>query len=173
MRQQTPGSPDSEAAAEEAAAVQDPAEGKGVRAFLARKDIEVSFQRYAIDALSAMAQGLFASLLIGTIFNTVGNLSGVAAFNVIGACATAVAGPAMAIASGYALKSPPLGLYSLVVVGYAANSAGGAGGPLSVLVIAIVAAELVCFVLPALVSWVVAALMRRAGWIADGDMKLD
>ena len=31
-----------------------------VTAFLARKDIEVSFQRYAIDALSAMAQGLFA-----------------------------------------------------------------------------------------------------------------
>ena len=39
--------------------------------FLERKDIEISFQRYAIDALSAMAQGLFASLLIGTIFNTI------------------------------------------------------------------------------------------------------
>ena len=114
----------------------------GVRAFLARKDIEASFQRYGIDALSAMAQGLFASLLIGTIFNTIGNLSGIAAFNDIGAFATAVAGPAMAIAIGHALKSPPLVLYSLAAVGYAANSAGGAGGPLAVLVIAIVAAEL-------------------------------
>jgi len=114
----------------------------GVTAFLARKDIEVSFQRYAIDALSAMAQGLFASLLIGTIFNTIGNLSGIAAFNDIGAFASAVAGPAMAIAIGHALKSPPLVLYSLAAVGYAANAAGGAGGPLSVLVIAIVAAEL-------------------------------
>ncbi len=52
-----------------------------VTAFLARKDIEVSFQRYAIDALSAMAQGLFASLLIGTILTTVGDLSGVGFFN--------------------------------------------------------------------------------------------
>ena len=110
--------------------------------FLARKDIEISFQRYAIDALSAMAQGLFASLLIGTIFNTIGNLSGITVFNDIGAFATAVAGPAMAIAIGHALKSPPLVLYSLAVVGYAANSAGGAGGPLAVLVVAIIAAEL-------------------------------
>ena len=115
---------------------------KGLAGFLARKDIEISFQRYAIDALSAMAQGLFASLLIGTIFNTIGNLSGVTVFNDIGAFATAVAGPAMAIAIGHALKSPPLVLYSLAVVGYAANSAGGAGGPLAVLVVAIIAAEL-------------------------------
>ena len=115
---------------------------QGARAFLERKDIEISFQRYAIDALSAMAQGLFASLLIGTIFNTIGNVSGVAAFNEIGGFASAVAGPAMAIAIGYALKSPPLVLYSLAAVGYAANAAGGAGGPLAVFVVAIVAAEL-------------------------------
>ena len=98
----------------------------GVAGFLARKDIEISFQRYAIDALSAMAQGLFASLLIGTIFNTIGNVSGVTVFNDIGAFATAVAGSAMAVAIGFALKSPPLVLYSLVVVGYAANSASSA-----------------------------------------------
>ena len=114
----------------------------GFKAFLARKDIVISFQRYAIDALSAMAQGLFASLLIGTIFNTIGNLSGATVFNDIGGFAPAVAGPAMAIAIGHALKSPPLVLYSLAVVGYAANQAGGAGGPLAVLVIAIIAAEL-------------------------------
>ena len=114
----------------------------GIAGFLARKDVEISFQRYAVDALSAMAQGLFASLLIGTIFNTLGTLSGVSAFNGIGAFAIVVAGPAMAVAIGHALKSPPLVLYSLVVVGYAANSAGGAGGPLAVLVVAIIAAEL-------------------------------
>lgn len=112
-----------------------------IAAFLARKDIEISFQRYAIDALSAMAQGLFASLLIGTIFTTIGDLSGLAAFNEIGTFAKSVAGPAMAIAIGYALKTPPLVLFSLAAVGYAANAAGGAGGPLAVLVIAIVASE--------------------------------
>ena len=40
------------------------------RDFLKRKDIEISLRRYGIDALGAMAQGLFCSLLIGTILNT-------------------------------------------------------------------------------------------------------
>ena len=111
-------------------------------AFLKRKDIEVTFQRYAIDALSAMAQGLFASLLIGTILDTVGNLTGIGFFNEIGGFAKSVAGPAMAIAIGHALRTPPLVLFSLAAVGYAANAAGGAGGPLAVLVVAIVASEL-------------------------------
>lgn len=111
-------------------------------AFLKRKDIEVSFQRYAIDALSAMAQGLFASLLIGTILDTVGNLTAIGFLNEIGGFAKSVAGPAMAIAIGHALRTPPLVLFSLAAVGYAANAAGGAGGPLAVLVVAVVASEL-------------------------------
>ena len=94
-----------------------------VAAFLERKDIEVTFQRYAIAALSAMAQGLFASLLIGTILSTVGDLSGLAFFNQIGTFAKSVAGPAMAIAIGYALHTPPLVLFSLAAVGFAANDA--------------------------------------------------
>ena len=113
-----------------------------VSAFLARKDIEVTFQRYAIDALSAMAQGLFASLLIGTILTTVGDLSGLGFFNEVGGFAKSVAGPAMAVAIGYALRAPALVLFSLAAVGFAANAAGGAGGPLAVLVIAIAASEL-------------------------------
>ena len=43
------------------------------RAFLKRKDIVISARRYGIDALGAMAQGLFCSLLIGTIINTIGS----------------------------------------------------------------------------------------------------
>ena len=43
-----------------------------IKAFLKRKDVEVSVKRYGIDALGAMAQGLFCSLLIGTILNTLG-----------------------------------------------------------------------------------------------------
>lgn len=112
-----------------------------LKEFLKKKDIEISVQRYAIDALSAMAQGLFASLLIGTILCTVGDLSGVAFFNQVGDFAKSVSGPAMAIAIGYALKTPPLVLFSLAAVGFSSNAAGGAGGPLAVLVIAIIAAE--------------------------------
>lgn len=110
--------------------------------FLERKDVRISFQRYAIDAFGAMAQGLFASLLIGTIFGTIGDLSGIELLGQIGGFAKAVAGPAMALAIGSALAAPPLVLYSLAAVGYAANEAGGAGGPLAVFVVAIVAAEL-------------------------------
>lgn len=115
---------------------------EGKQGFLERKGIEVSFQRYAIDALGAMAQGLFASLLIGTIFGTLGDLTGLAALTEVGNFAKAVSGPAMAVAIGYALQAPPLVLFSLAAVGQAANAAGGAGGPLAVLVVAIVAAEL-------------------------------
>lgn len=53
----------------------------------------------------------------------------------------AMSGPAMAVAIGYALKAPAMVLFSLATVGYAANTLGGAGGPLAVLFIAIIAAE--------------------------------
>ena len=114
----------------------------GFKAFLKRKDIEFSLRRYGIDALGAMAQGLFCSLLIGTILNTLGSQTGVEIFSTVGGYATAMSGPAMAVAIGYALKCPPLVLFSLVPVGWASNALGGAGGPLAVLVIAIVAAEI-------------------------------
>ena len=111
------------------------------KAFLRRKNIEISVKRYLIDALGAMAQGLFASLLIGTILNTLGTQLNLSALTDIGSYASQMSGPAMAVAIGYALQAPPLVLFSLVTVGFAANALGGAGGPLAVLIIAIVAAE--------------------------------
>lgn len=113
----------------------------GLKAFLKRKNIVVSAKRYGIDALSAMAQGLFCSLLIGTILKTAGQQFGVEMLVSIGDFASAMSGAAMAIAIGYALQAPPLVLFSLAAVGYAANVSGGAGGPLAVLLIAILAAE--------------------------------
>ena len=112
-----------------------------MKAFLKRKNIEISAKRYGIDALGAMAHGLFCSLLIGTIFKTLGSQLGIQLLTDIGTYASAVSGPAMAVAIGYALKADPMVLYSLAAVGYAANAEGGAGGPLAVLVIAIIAAE--------------------------------
>ncbi len=111
------------------------------KAFLKRKDIVFSGKRYGIDALGAMAQGLFCSLLIGTIIRTLGQQLSVQMLVDIGTYAMAVSGPAMAVAIGYALKAPPMVLFSLAAVGWAANAEGGAGGPLAVLIIAIVAAE--------------------------------
>lgn len=107
-------------------------------------------KRYFIDALSGMAQGLFASLLIGTIIRTLGQqllrLKDFVFFQFLVdagsfACNASVVGAAMAVAIGYALGSPALVLFSLAAVGSAANVLGGAGGPLAVLVIAIIAAE--------------------------------
>lgn len=123
------------------------------KSFLKRKDIEISVQRYFIDALGAMAQGLFCSLLIGTIINTIGQRFGILWLNIpvatvsgveytVGSMASAMSGPAMACAIGYALHCPPMVLFSLITVGFSANALGGAGGPLAVLFVAIIAAEI-------------------------------
>ena len=122
------------------------------KAFLKRKDIVFSAKRYGIDALGAMAQGLFCSLLIGTIINTIGSQFHIAfltnpvatiggAEYTVGGLASAMSGPAMAVAIGNAIHCPPMVLYSLITVGFASNALGGAGGPLSVLFIAIIAGE--------------------------------
>ncbi len=112
-----------------------------LKLFLKRKNIVISAKRYGIDALGAMAQGLFCSLLIGTIIKTLGQQTGVSFLVDMGQYALEMAGPAMAVAIGYALQADPMVLFSLVGVGWAANKLGGAGGPLAVLFIAIIAAE--------------------------------
>ena len=123
-----------------------------VQAFLTRKNIVLSARRYGIDALGAMAQGLFCSLLIGTILNTLGSQFHIGFLTAriitindvgytIGGMASFMSGSAMAVAIGYALQAPPMVLFSLATVGYACNALGGAGGPLAVLFVAIVAAE--------------------------------
>ena len=116
-------------------------EGNAFTRFLQRKNIVFSAKRYGIDALGAMAQGLFASLLIGTIIATLGEQAGIPFLVTAGSYAKAVSGPAMAISIGYALQAPQLVLFSLLAVGQAANELGGAGGPLAVLVVTIFAAE--------------------------------
>ena len=141
------------------------------QSFLERKNVVISFKRYAVDAMGAMALGLFASLLIGTIIKTLAenictpglmaSLSVLTAEELaqsvakltmwehtcwmlyqIGGFATAVTGAAMAVAIGYALQAPPLVLFSLCAVGQATNTLGGSGGPLAVLFVAIIACEI-------------------------------
>ena len=112
-----------------------------ISAFLKRKNVLFSAKRYGIDAMGAMAQGLFASLLIGTIIKTLGQQLNVQFLIDAGNFAQQVAGPAMAVSIGAALSAPQLVLYSLIAVGMAANKLGGAGGPLAVYFITIVASE--------------------------------
>lgn len=112
-----------------------------IKTFLNRKNVEISARRYGIDAMSAMAQGLFASLLIGTIISTLGTQLNFPFLTEAGDFAKSVAGPAMAVSIGSALGAPNLVLFSLIAVGAAANTLGGAGGPLAVYIIAIAACE--------------------------------
>ena len=127
-----------------------------LQAFFKRKNVTLSLQRYGIDALGAMAQGLFCTLLVGTILNTLGQQFSIGFLNetvvtlkqgdaligyTVGGLASALVGPGIAVAIGFALQAPPLVLFSLIVVGFAANAMGGAGGPLAVYVIAIIGCE--------------------------------
>ena len=240
---------------------------EAVRKFLARKNIVFSAKRYFIDAMGAMAQGLFCTLLVGTILNTLGQQlhigfltevivtlgkgEGAVTYTIGGLC-SAMVGPGMAVAIGRALEAPPLVLYSLIPVGFATNFMGGAGGPLAVLFVAILASEigkavsketkvdilvtpivtvlsgigiaaliaapigaavssgmgtcglvgqigvytgwvsdvaagikaavtgmdwlglvLISFVLPAVLTWLLAVPLRKWGWIKNGDLALD
>ena len=83
-----------------------------VKAFFKRKNIEVSLKRYGIDALGAMAQGLFCSLLIGTIIKTLGQQLGLAFLVTAGGYAAAVAGPAMAAPIPDSIATFSLGAHS-------------------------------------------------------------
>ena len=119
-----------------------------IKAFLQRKDIVFSGKRYGIDALGAMAQGLFCTLLVGTILNTIGQQFSIGFLNdpvaggyTIGGLASAMVGPGIAVAIGFALHCPQMVLFSLIPVGFAANTMGGAGGPLAVYFVAIIASE--------------------------------
>ena len=96
--------------------------------------------------MGSMALGLFASLLIGTIFKALGMIPNMDFLVEIGNFASAMAGPAMAVAIAYSLKADPLVMFSAATVGYAANALGKAGGPLAVLIIAIIAVEVGAFV---------------------------
>ncbi len=122
--------------------------------FFKRKDIEISAKRYLQDALSAMALGLFASLLIGVIFDTLGtqtaNLFGdnaVSAFCVeIGGIAKTYMGAAIGVAVAWSLKAPPLVLFTSVVTGMMGATMTGfgidvAGGPAGAFVAVALGAE--------------------------------
>lgn len=114
-------------------------EQKGFQAFLKRKGINITVKTYLIDALGAMAFGLFASLLIGTIFGTLGDKTQIALFTTISDYCKSATGAALGVSIAYALHAPQLVLFSAATVGIAGNALGG---PVGALVSTIIAAEL-------------------------------
>ncbi len=110
---------------------------------LKSKGIVISPKLYFIDALSAMALGLFASLLIGTIFGTVADYVTYKPIQNLliqmQSYCVAAQGPAMAMAIGHTLGAKGLVLFSLCAVGVAGNTLGG---PLGTYVAVLIATEI-------------------------------
>ena len=106
------------------------------QSFLKRKNIEFTVKRYLIDAMSAMAQGLFASLLIGQIIKTLGQqtelwfgLNMISTFLVnSGTTAMGLSGAAVGAAVAYGLQAPPLVVFASIITGSMGNTAGGPAG---------------------------------------------
>lgn len=122
-------------------------------AFLQRKQIKPSAKLYFVDAMSSMAMGLFATLLIGTIFDTVGQYTGWELLREIAGYAKSCTGAALGVAIGYTLQAPPLVLLSAAVAGMIGNGLGASfllggaekmlsAGPAGAFLVTILAVEL-------------------------------
>lgn len=100
-----------------------------MKKYLDEQGITISPKVYFIDALGAMAFGLFASLLVGTILNSIGNT-----FNIpflterIWPLVGQATGAAIAVSIAYALKAPNLVLFASTIVGLGAYELGGPVG---------------------------------------------
>ncbi len=110
------------------------------QSFLKRKNIEISVKRYGVDALGFMALGLFSSLLIGTIMNTLGTKLGIPFLSeTLWPICKDMTGAAIGVAIAYGLQAPPLVLFSSAVTGAAGNALGG---PAGAFLAAVIGAEL-------------------------------
>ncbi|MGI6065074.1 MAG: PTS transporter subunit IIC [Bacillota bacterium] len=99
-----------------------------MKEFLHKKNIEFSVQRYFIDALGAMALGLFCSLIVGLILKVIGERTGLDFLVGFGKEAMGMMGPAIGVAVAFGLKAPPLVLFSSTVTGMAGATLGGPAG---------------------------------------------
>ena len=107
--------------------------------FLKKKDVNISAKAYFLDALGAMAFGLFASLLMGTIFTTLGDKLNLPLFVEIANYAKQATGAAIGVAIAFSLKAPSLVLFSATVCGIAGNALGG---PVGAYIAAVISTEL-------------------------------
>ena len=107
--------------------------------FLKRKDIEISLSRYGIQALSAMARGLFASLIVGLILQVLGQELNIELFIDFSEIAQDMMGPAIGVAIAYGLNAPPLVIFTSVITGAAGAELGG---PVGAFLAAIIGSEI-------------------------------
>jgi Predicted membrane protein, putative toxin regulator len=92
------------------------------------KNISLSGNVYFIKATSAMAQGLFCSLLIGLIMSTIGQKIGVPILVEAGKFSMSMLGACIGASIAYALQAPPLVIFSCIITGFVGNKLGGPVG---------------------------------------------
>jgi hypothetical protein len=128
-----------------------------MKTFLKRKDVEITFRRYFVDAMGAMTLGLFASLIIGVILVEIARLAGAEGgaaaagntssiayiINSMGWWARGATGYAIGFAVAFGLKAPPLVLFSAAAVGFAGNMYGGPAGALVAAIIGVEMGKLI------------------------------
>lgn len=92
------------------------------------------YKRYLLDALSAMGQGLFASLIIGLILGQLGRIPGLGFLSTFTADAfisgksTPVVGAVIGVAIAYGLKVHPLCMFACAAAGAIGYTQGGPVG---------------------------------------------
>ncbi|MEB6290269.1 PTS sugar transporter subunit IIC [Staphylococcus xylosus] len=99
--------------------------------------------RWVIEALSFMALGLFGSLIIGLILETLGSQTLIPQLNLsflseIGKVAMSVTGAAIGVAIAYGLGAKPLVIFSCVIVGtlgYDTFGGGAVGAYIATLIV--------------------------------------
>ena len=97
--------------------------------FLKRKNIEINFKKYVVEASGNMALGLFSTLLIGTILKTIGDKLHIEFLSkVVWDISRSMMGPAIGVSVAYGLKAPPLVLFSSTITGGAGALYGGPVG---------------------------------------------
>jgi len=111
---------------------------KKIKSFLAKKNIELSVKRYGIDALGAMAKGLFASLIVGLILKVLGEQLQISVFLEFYEVARDMMGPAIGVAVAYGLQAPPLVIFTSAVTG---GAGAELGGPVGAFLAAVIGAE--------------------------------
>ena len=100
-----------------------------MKKYLEQQGITLSPKVYFIDALGAMAFGLFASLLVGTILNSIGNTLNIPFLTErIWPLIGQATGAAIAVSIANALKAPNLVLFASTIVGIGAYELGGPVG---------------------------------------------
>lgn len=111
--------------------------------FMKRKGVHISVQAYVIKAMSYMALGLFASLIIGLIIKTIGEQLGWSILVEMGDLAMGLMGAAIGVAVAYGLGAPPLVLFAAVAAGAAGAHFGGPAGSYVAVLIATEVGKLV------------------------------